>query len=80
MAKSKKKRRSQHAKEQEWPELTVNQVPSIQREDWTEVLQEEEESLQPKEQRFLTKQDQANLPSTPTLPQPRPTQTITTKF
>ena len=35
-------RRSQHAKGQEQPELTVNQVPSTPREDGTEVLQEEE--------------------------------------
>ena len=47
MGKPKKKRRSQHAKEQEWSELTVNQAPSIRREDWTEVLPEEEEIVKP---------------------------------
>ena len=40
---SKKKRRSQHAKKQDGSELKVNQVPSTQEEDRTEVLQEEEE-------------------------------------
>ena len=44
MDKPKKKRRSWHAKEQEWPELTVS---SIRREDWTEVLPEEEEIVKP---------------------------------
>ena len=39
----KKKRRSQHVKEQERPESTVNQVPLTPIEDGTEVLQEEEE-------------------------------------
>ena len=39
----KKKWRSQHVEEQEWPESTANQVPSTPREDGTDVLQEEEE-------------------------------------
>ena len=39
----KKKRRSQHAKEQAGSELKVNQVPTTREEDRTEVLQEEEE-------------------------------------
>ena len=43
--KSKKKRRSWHAKEQAGSELKVNQVSSTQEEDRTEVLQEEEEAI-----------------------------------
>ena len=44
---SKKKRRCQHAKEQEGSELKVNQVASTREEDRTEVLQEEEAIIKP---------------------------------
>ena len=63
---SKKKRRSQHAKKQEGSELKVNQVPSTQEEDRTEVLQEEEEEaiIKPAaEGTGIPYKDQANLQS-----------------
>ena len=78
-------RRSPHAKEQEWSELKVNQVASTRKEEEerTKVLHDNEEkqsqSLQLKEQGFLTTSNQVNLHTRPQYQTSRPPRTKTTK-